>query len=533
MGRAGATRCENVPTGNRRRQGDGSSEQSRPLVVAVGASPRAAVESLRRAGFRCVAVARYVDEDLRRLAESVVGVSSWRQALDWTADRSPERLVFVGPLENRPAVVRRLSRRCRLWGVDADALRAVRSPWRVARALHDKVPCPALRPFCSPPEPDGSWLLKPLAGAGGVGVRVWDGGPVSCRQFFQRLVPGLPVSAVFVADGTHAALVGLTQQLVGLPTPCRASSEPLGRSFVYVGSFGPLGVGPLPDRPSATAVCEPSGESETDRPSGKPASGWPPVGQTSVHNEDAARGRSRAAASAVALPSTDHLPWTAFEQAERAGQAVTAAFQLRGLFGCDFVWDGRRLWLVEVNPRYTASVEVFERAAGVALLRWHASLCEGGTLRDVLKLDVSERRVCTRRTARQTDVTTPNGPARGVRGAGGAVRSAAAQCRPDGGPGWLAWSVLARCERRVLKRVLYAAEPLVSGVELSGRLQSPHTPDQFERRWLADVPPAGSRVGAGEPVCTVLVEEATLQRCVESLQDKVQTLQADLGGLLL
>ena len=61
------------------------------------------------------------------------------------------------------------------------------------------------------------------------------------------------------------------------------------------------------------------------------------------------------------------------------GSALADAFGLRGLFGVDLIvrQDGRPV-PVEVNPRYTASVEVLELAAGRSFLVEHRSAFEGG-----------------------------------------------------------------------------------------------------------------------------------------------------------
>jgi predicted ATP-grasp superfamily ATP-dependent carboligase len=49
-----------------------------------------------------------------------------------------------------------------------------------------------------------------------------------------------------------------------------------------------------------------------------------------------------------------------------------------GLFGVDFILDGQGVpWPVEVNPRYTASVEVIEMATGDSLLARHVDACRG------------------------------------------------------------------------------------------------------------------------------------------------------------
>jgi uncharacterized protein len=61
---------------------------------------------------------------------------------------------------------------------------------------------------------------------------------------------------------------------------------------------------------------------------------------------------------------------------QRIGAALADEFDLQGLFGVDAVVDARGdIWPVEVNPRYTASVEILERGLGVAALGWHVAAC--------------------------------------------------------------------------------------------------------------------------------------------------------------
>jgi predicted ATP-grasp superfamily ATP-dependent carboligase len=47
------------------------------------------------------------------------------------------------------------------------------------------------------------------------------------------------------------------------------------------------------------------------------------------------------------------------EQLGAVCDAVVARFGARGAFGVDAVWDGRDAWVLEVNPRPTASLELF------------------------------------------------------------------------------------------------------------------------------------------------------------------------------
>jgi predicted ATP-grasp superfamily ATP-dependent carboligase len=55
----------------------------------------------------------------------------------------------------------------------------------------------------------------------------------------------------------------------------------------------------------------------------------------------------------------------------RVGDALGAGCGLLGLFGIDFILNDGRPWVVEVNPRYTASIEVLERATGLLALAHH------------------------------------------------------------------------------------------------------------------------------------------------------------------
>jgi predicted ATP-grasp superfamily ATP-dependent carboligase len=57
---------------------------------------------------------------------------------------------------------------------------------------------------------------------------------------------------------------------------------------------------------------------------------------------------------------------------EELGQLLFSECLLRGVFGIDGVLSDGTFWLVEINPRYTASVEVLEHATGSSILGWHA-----------------------------------------------------------------------------------------------------------------------------------------------------------------
>jgi predicted ATP-grasp superfamily ATP-dependent carboligase len=67
-------------------------------------------------------------------------------------------------------------------------------------------------------------------------------------------------------------------------------------------------------------------------------------------------------------------------QFELVGQILAAEFQLTGLFGVDAIMNDAGVWPVEINPRYTASVEVLEKSLGIGAVEMHITACRNGSL---------------------------------------------------------------------------------------------------------------------------------------------------------
>ena len=284
----------------------------KPIVGVVGASARAAVHSLARAGYGAWAVDLFTDRDL--LAPSArCPLNQYPRGLPALAGPFfPGPVVYCGGLENHPDVVAELATRRQLWGNTPGVLERVRDPlfpgdvWEPAEG--DAVRLPRiLTEGDSPNDPDdGRWLFKPRHGAGGDGITehptgMPDGLPEDGSLYLQEFIPGQSMSALFVAgETTH--LLGVTEQLVG-ETWLHA------RRFAWAGNIGPV------ELPSAT---------------------------------------------------TDALA--------RFGAVLAWAGGLVGLFGVDFILDADGVaWPVEVNPRYPASAEVIEHATGRAVMIDHAA----------------------------------------------------------------------------------------------------------------------------------------------------------------
>ena len=69
---------------------------------------------------------------------------------------------------------------------------------------------------------------------------------------------------------------------------------------------------------------------------------------------------------------------------QQIGAILSGGFALRGLFGVDTVLAPSGLPApIELNPRYTASIEVLERGLPIEPLRWHVAACRENRLPNV------------------------------------------------------------------------------------------------------------------------------------------------------
>jgi hypothetical protein len=160
----------------------------------------------------------------------------------------------------------------------------------------------------------GRWLTKPVRSGGGHGIRPWDGKPLDESHILQAEVEGRSASVAFVANGRESRVVGLAEQLVG-------RGEFGASGFTWSGNILPLD---------------------------------------------------------PALSDGGLL----LRRVEEMVARLTRRFELRGVNGADLIVgtepDGALCpYLVEVNPRYSASMELVERAYGANVFSLHLEGVDG------------------------------------------------------------------------------------------------------------------------------------------------------------
>ena len=164
------------------------------------------------------------------------------------------------------------------------------------------------------------------------------------------------------------------------------------------------------------------------------------------------------------------LPGKLQFQVEKIGDVLRASFGLRGIFGVDFIVRDGEAITIEVNPRYPASAEVLEYATGKSAISLHASCFDKGD---------------------ENHFPMGIGEATALSG----------------------------------KTILFAPHR----VQVPDLCPLRKTEGTRGNPSLADIPEAGSQIGTGHPICTVLTCEENPELSLRKLSERVVTLQKVLG----
>ncbi|NKB39247.1 MAG: ATP-grasp domain-containing protein [Gammaproteobacteria bacterium] len=275
-------------------------------LIIVGASARAACFSARRAGFTPYWIDQFGDFDLQsEFTGQLVEPDSYPQGLvDCMKNTAELPFIYTGALESHLSVLEILEQQRPLLGNSTKVCRAIRNPQRLqdcyaaAGIAHPEVSRTTVE--------TGSWLRKPLHGAGGRDIQSYQSKQeVGDDYYLQGFIEGESRAGVFLGNGQEACLIGVSRQLIG-ETFLNAAA------YAYCGSIGPL-----------------------------------------------------------QIAEEERVQW------QSIGSALTKNFSLKGLFCVDGICRDGRIYPIEINPRYSASVEILEPSLSFPLLLAHRQACEG------------------------------------------------------------------------------------------------------------------------------------------------------------
>lgn len=291
-------------------------------ILVLGVSTRAMTAAAVRGGHDVVAVDFFADRDQVLQAETYalgrdLGLPLTAKGMGEAARRvAADAVVYGANLENHPEVVERLMVECEVLGNPPEVLREVRDWALLRRACEESgIAHPVtLLPGEEAGAVTGRWLRKRVRSGGGHGVRSWDGSRLDADHVLQSEVDGLPASVAFAADGRDCRILGVSEQLIG--------HAALGSSgFGWCGNIHPLDLS----------------AAESD---------------------------------------------TVIAEIRHAARAITRYFGLRGVNGMDVVVGRDRSGIVrphviEVNPRFSGSMELLEDACGANVFSAHVHACAG------------------------------------------------------------------------------------------------------------------------------------------------------------
>jgi predicted ATP-grasp superfamily ATP-dependent carboligase len=204
-------------------------EGSSLLIASISA--RALAEAARRAGFTPLVADFFADADTREAAHAcrkLTGLARgfrWRSlypALCALAELAPSPvvgLVYGSGFEDRPELLRLISRCWPLLGTGAVAVARVKSPEDFFATL-DRLGIAHPPTQSEPPARGGTWLVKKRGGAGGSHIAPSRLAKAAPHIYFQEHAAGRAVSALFVACGGEARVLGFSEQWTS-PLPAR------------------------------------------------------------------------------------------------------------------------------------------------------------------------------------------------------------------------------------------------------------------------------------------------------------------------
>jgi len=302
-------------------------------ILLIGVSTRAMAQSAVAGGNRVIALDAFGDRDLQGLTESYSLNRDFRTAF------SPEALlqaslgldfdavVYTSNLENHPGILARFGHEHRLIGNSSRVVASVRSWHELFNRLRRAgflVPETVFTGAAGPLDSQRRWLLKPVLSGGGHGIRFRK--PDMEHSFENANIQGAPgfmIQEFISGRDCSAAFVanGKECRLLGIAEQLIGMKAFGANGFRYSGNLLPV---PEMIDPDSRRIL--------------------------------------------------------FEKVRRIAEFLTREYALTGVNGIDFILRNDQVYLTEVNPRYSASMEVIEIAYGLPVFNLHLQSILDGKL---------------------------------------------------------------------------------------------------------------------------------------------------------
>jgi predicted ATP-grasp superfamily ATP-dependent carboligase len=375
------------------------------LILIVASSGRMLALAAKNAGLKPLVIDLFADLDTQGYAEDFRQVASLAEpdlipAVDYFAERYAVTHVIYGcGFEAYPESLRYLDSRLTVLGNDPDTFARQHDKQAFFSTLDAlNIPCPEVV-FSAPDYADG-WLLKPMQGQGGIGIKRYHADDrIEKPDYWQKFQAGTQHSALFLADGQRVQVIGFNSQW-----SVRLSET---QEFVFSGVIN---------------SCKLSVEHKAL------ITGWL--------------------------------------------KQMVPAFGLKGLNSLDFIHADGCSYVLEINPRPSASMQLYDED----LLGRHIQSCVG---------------------------------------AQSVGRNSVAYCA--------AWQYYHSAQ--------YAIKPLLrpTGYQIVYAERDLIIPDRFEWPvWCMDLPKSGNMCRAGQPLCSIIAHQKDSRSVAQQLLTKQQLILSKL-----
>lgn len=394
------------------------------MFLLVGVSVRALMESAAASGHRVTGIDFFGDADALLHGQVIcledLGQKQTVNNLFNAAKEIPcSGLVYASGPENTPEELQFWENQGLLRGNEGSVLRKVRDPWKLQQCL--KISGVQMPPFYSVEQwkksiKKGRWLLKALNRGSCHGITELPEGTAHAPDTLFEINKLSPCIVQRYIEGISASATFLSDgyDAVVLGTSRQLIGRGRGGSgdhlFFYEGNIVPLDLRGFMDN-----NC------------------------FSIKINDVAK-------------------------------SLTLCFGLKGINTVDFILNSEGIWILEVNPRWSASVELIERYLGESLFNHHVMGCMGKGL-PLLETSPAD----TGRAGRNEELKNFIG-----------------------------------------KKLVFAEKDL-----FIGDLKEKAFRFLYEQG-VRDIPRSNTEIGAGQPLCTILAEGVSDRHCLLRLQERAR-----------
>lgn len=272
-------------------------------ILIVANSARLLAEFAKNEGLKPLVIDCFSDLDTQEAAlESVkvdgLSVGHIKQAVSLLSRKySITHVIYGSGLENHLETLKYLEQNFTIIGNSADVFESIQNKAYFFEKLKHHNICYPETSFHHPHNED-NWLIKPLNGEGGVGIKRYTAESHNC--YWQKYCAGTAKSVLFIAKGSEYKIIGFHKQLVTQINDC---------PFVFDGVI---------NQPELNDI--------------------------------------------VALSLKQTL------------KKLVNEFSLKGINSLDFIENNNQLYVLEVNPRPSASLNLYD----FDLLSEHIDSCLGG-----------------------------------------------------------------------------------------------------------------------------------------------------------